>query len=188
MKVVSLLMAIVLFASFARAASSATNAQAHSTPLAQALMITTPSLPGGKVGIAYSQSLAAGGGTPPYLWSISAGTLPAGLALSPTGQISGTPAAAGAANFTVKVTDSSSASATKALSISIAAALAITTTFLPSGPVGTAYSQSLAASGGIPPYAWSVSAGALPAGLMLSSAGQISGSGACGRSGPGPPR
>ena len=156
--------------------SAASASKALSINVATAPAITTTSLPNGQVGTGYSQSLAASGGTPPYTWSISAGTLPAGLSLSPAGQISGTPSAAGATNFTVKATDGSSAFATKALSINIASLpVRITTTSLPSGQVGGAYSQNLAASGGIPPFTWSISAGALPAGLSLSPAGQISG-------------
>jgi len=84
--------------------------------------ITTTSLPGGVHGSAYSATLKASGGKTPYTWSISAGSLPAGLTLSAsTGVISGTPTTAGTSNFTVRVTDSESptVSATKALSITI---------------------------------------------------------------------
>src|ERR1035438_4906627 len=83
---------------------------------------------------------------------------------------------AGPSNFTVRVTDSASASATAALSITInSPALGITTASLPAGTVGVAYSQTLAASGGSPPYSWSLFSGALPPGLTLSAAGTISG-------------
>lgn len=147
-----------------------------------ALTITTTSLPAATVGVAYSQTLAATGGTPPYGWSISAGALPAGLVLDgPTGVISGTPTTAETANFTVMVTDSSvpvAATATQALSITVSAAggaLTITTTTLPDAAFGTAYSQTLVATGGTPPYSWSISAGALPTGITLSAAGVLSG-------------
>jgi len=77
-------------------------------------------LPSGTVGTTYSQTLAATGGTPPYTWSISGGSLPAGLSLNTsTGQISGTPTTAGTSNFTVRVTDSASGSDTQDLSITI---------------------------------------------------------------------
>jgi len=109
--------------------------------------ITTTSLAGGVVGEAYSQNLTAIGGVPPYKWSIATGALPAGLSLGQAGQISGSPSAAGTANFTVKVTDKNSVSVTLALSINVAAALVITTASLPNGQVGSAYAQSLAASG-----------------------------------------
>ncbi len=144
-----------------------------------ALAVSTSSLPAGTVNTSYSQTLAATGGVSPYTWSISAGSLPAGLTLTgSTGVISGTPTTAGpAVNFTVKVTDSDSNTATASLSITInSAALSITTTSLPSGTVNTSYSQTLAATGGVSPYTWSISSGSLPAGLTLTgSTGVISG-------------
>jgi hypothetical protein len=141
-----------------------------------ALTVTTTSLPNGTAGTAYSQSLAATGGTGGYTWTVSAGALPQGLSLSTAGAITGTPTAFGAANFTAHVSDSSSTTATKALTLTInPAALMVTTTSLPNGTVGTAYSQSLAASGGTGGYTWTVSAGTLPQGLTLSTAGAITG-------------
>ncbi len=91
------------------------------------LAINTASLPGGTVGQAYSLSLAVSGGVPPYSWSISSGSLPAGLSLNAdTGAITGTPASAGLSSFTVQVSDASSLTsqiASKALSITIANAV-----------------------------------------------------------------
>jgi large repetitive protein len=141
------------------------------------LTITTSSLPGGSVGSVYSQTLQASGGVPPFAWSITVGTLPAGLTLNAnTGVISGTPTATGTSTFTVKVTDSAATTATASLSITINTVLTITTTSLPGGSVGTAYSSTLQASGGATPYTWNVSSGALPAGLSLNAtSGIISG-------------
>ena len=70
--------------------------------------ITTSSLPAGTVDAAYTATLAATNGTPPYsAWSMSVGTLPQGLTLIPaTGQISGTPTLAGTTTFTVLAQDS----------------------------------------------------------------------------------
>ena len=80
--------------------------------------ITTDTLPDGKVGEAYSQTLTATG-TTPITWSISNGTLPDGLKLTGnTGEISGTPTAEGTATFTVKATNSAGSN-TKELSITI---------------------------------------------------------------------
>jgi len=91
-------------------------------PIPVAPAITTASLPGGTVGTAYSQTLAATG-TAPITWSISAGALPAGLSLNTaTGAITGTPTAAGTANFTVKAANGVSPDATKALSIIVSKA------------------------------------------------------------------
>ena len=137
--------------------------------------ITTSSVPNGQVGVAYSTTLAANGGTAPYTWSISAGALSPGLSLGAgNGVISGTPTASGSFSFTAKVTDSTSPTkqtATKSFTLTIASAgstpVTITTPSVPNGQVGAAYSSTLTANGGIAPYAWSISAGALPAGLAL---------------------
>jgi hypothetical protein len=71
------------------------------------LAISMPSLPKGTQSVPYSQSLFASGGETPYSWSLVFGFLPAALALSSVGLISGTPTAAGVFDFTVQVTDSS---------------------------------------------------------------------------------
>ena len=139
---------------------------------AATLSITTTSLPGGQVGTAYSTTLAATGGTTPYTWSLTSGTLPAGLTLNATtGAITGTPTAiANATSLTFKVTDSGSPVQTKSVTLSLtisAATLSITTTSLPGGQVGTAYSATLAATGGTTPYTWSLTSGTLPAGLYV---------------------
>ena len=94
------------------------------------------------------------------------------MTLSTGGTISGTPTAAGSKTFTVRATDSASQSATASLTIVInAPALTVTTSSLPGGTVGTPYSQTLAASGGTPPYTWALATGTLPAGLTLSTGG-----------------
>ena len=105
---------------------------------AAAPTITTDTLPGGKVGEAYSQTLSATG-TTPITWGIDSGNLPAGLTLDEaTGEISGTPTAAGTASFTVKV-ENSAGSDTKELSIAIAkAAPTEHTVTVTSGGNGTA--------------------------------------------------
>jgi hypothetical protein len=139
---------------------------------------TTSPLAPGTLNIPYLATLSATGGTAPYSWSVTAGTLPAGLALSSSGVLSGTPAAPGSSTFTVQATDSASTPQTVTAPLTLVigvATLAVTTTSLPSGKVGTAYSAQLMASGGVPPYAWSVNAGSLPAGMALGTAGLLSG-------------
>jgi hypothetical protein len=146
------------------------------------LRILTTSLPTGQVGTLYNQSLQAINGTLPYTWAIISGSLPGGLTLNPsTGAITGMPSGTGTSGFTVQVTDSSTPTpqtASQPLSISIVAPLVITTTSLPSGQVGVAYSTSMAASGGMLPYTWQVvlSPGqCFPVGLSMSGAGAITG-------------
>src|SRR5690242_8864873 len=142
--------------------------------------ISTGSLPNGTVNQPYSQTVGVSGGTLPLSFSVSSGGLPAGLNLSSSGVISGTPTAAGSFNFTVTVTDSAGASAAQAYTLTIntnGSSLEITTgSPLPGGTVGTAYSQTLAATGGTQPYAWSVLSGAPPSGFSLnSSSGALTG-------------
>lgn len=143
--------------------------------------ITTTSLPGGTVGQPYSQVLQATGGTGTLVWSLSGGSLPTNLSLSPTGTICCTPTNAGASNFTVKVTDALAQSDTQNLSIAVSAALTITTTSpLPNAKVGNSYNQTLQRSGGVSPFTWSVTP-PLPAGLNLdTSSGKITGTPAAG--------
>jgi hypothetical protein len=145
--------------------------------ITQGLTITTPSpLPGGVVHTFYQQPLAAAAGTPSYTWALTGGVLPTGIFLNPaTGLLSGTPTVAGTFRFTIQVTDSAKAAIESNFSLTIALPLSITTASLPSGTVGTAYSQSVLATGGTPPYTWSFT-GALPPGLSLNTAtGAITG-------------
>ncbi|MCL5667139.1 MAG: putative Ig domain-containing protein [Patescibacteria group bacterium] len=143
--------------------------------------ITTASLPNGKVGTAYSQTLQASGITGTKVWTVSTGTLPAGLNInSSTGAITGTPTTAGSYSFAIKVADAAnpSVSATKNFTLVIDASgtASITTASLPNGKVGTAYSQTLQASGITGTKVWTVSTGTLPAGLNInSSTGAITG-------------
>ena len=148
------------------------NGQVINSPLT----ITTSSLPAWTAGVAYSQTLAAAGGTSPYTWSIASGPLPAGLSLSSSGTISGTPTTAGGPTSVIfRVTDSTGAAVTKSLSITINIPLSIGTSSLPNGTVGVTYSQTLSPTGGSSPYIWSAVSGTLPVGLSLNSAGVISG-------------
>ena len=140
--------------------------------------ITTPAtLPNGEATAPYSQSLAASGGTPPYTWTVTSGSLPAGLSLSAGGVISGMPATTGGYNFTVQVADSVNRKATQNFSLTIIAAPTITTSAtLPQAEVGAAYSQTLIATGGSNAgFKWSMTGGSLPAGLLLSTGGVLSG-------------
>ena len=159
-------------------ATNATTTKALTITIYTLPSIGTASLSTGAVGTAYSQTVVATGGKSTYTWSVSSGTLPAGLTLAPsTGMISGTPTATGAGAVTFMVADANNKTSTKALSIVInAAPLAITTGTPADGYLTTAYSQSLTSTGGTPPYSWSITTGTLPAGLSLApSTGVISG-------------
>ncbi len=150
------------------------------------LVITTASLPDGSLGAEYSQTLSA---SVVYdletNWSIVSGQLPHGLTLSSDGPdafISGTPDSPGLFSFTVQVTQTDSseelASATKALTIFIPGSeLAISTTSLPAGRTGAAYSQTFSAAGlgEGDVLTWTLYSGYLPAGLALAPNGMLSG-------------
>ena len=116
------------------------------------LSITTTSLAGGTVGVPYSASLEASGGTAPYTWSLVSGSsLPAGLRLAGS-TISGTPASAGTTNFTVQINDSSSPVQTRTQGLSIAinagssASVSITTPSTSAASVTVSGSLNIVAS------------------------------------------
>jgi Putative Ig domain len=156
-------------------------------PPAPAISPTT--LPNGNVGTAYSQTLTVTGGLAPYSWSVSSGTLPAGLTApsgtAATAQITGTPTTAQSnVAFTIQVKDSSNPPQTGSqaytVTINPPAPLSITTTALSQGTFNSAYSATITATGGVAPYAFSLDATSspLPAGLALTTSnnqGVISG-------------
>ena len=148
-------------------------------------MFNTPTLPTGTVGSTYSITLTATGGTGALTYSVNSGGPLSlyGLTLNAsTGVVSGTPTAPTAAGptgapLTFKVADNASpvpqtqTTGTAALVVN-PVTLAITSTTLPTGTVGTAYSYQLTSTGGTGTINWSLSAGSLTGtGLTLSSTG-----------------
>ncbi len=142
--------------------------------------ITTASLPNGVQNVAYSATLQATGGTPPYTtWTVNP-PLPTGLVFTPSGAtatISGTPTVTSNQTHTFSVTDSFSPTpqtGTRQLTLTITAAplpLTITTNSpLPTGTVSQNYSTTLIATGGTAPLSWSIVSGSLPPGLSLNPA------------------
>ena len=136
--------------------------------------ITTSGLPPGTTTSAYSASITAAGGTPPY--SFTASGLPPGVTFSGN-TFGGTPTVAGSYSVTVHASDSGGLSASAGYSITItgAAPLSVFSSSLSDATVGQPYNGSLSASGGVTPYTWSQSGGVLPAGLSIGSSGTISG-------------
>jgi large repetitive protein len=145
------------------------------------LVVVTTSLPPAVQNTPYSATLQGSGGTAPYTWSQTAGgAMPPGMTVSAAGNFTGTPTKVGTFGpFTFKVTDSVGDTATSAgISITIKSSnVAVSTSSLPNGSVGIAYSAKLSASGGTSPYSWSESSGgAMPPGLAtVTSDGVIAG-------------
>ena len=144
--------------------------------LASSLQITTSSLLQSTVGASYTQTLSASGGSPPFSWSVASGSLPSGLTVDPGGSLNGTASAAGSFTFTIAVSDSAGANATMNYSLTINAGVSLQTSSLADALIGSPYAQSLQATGGTPPYTWSVTNGALPDGITLdANSGTLSG-------------
>jgi hypothetical protein len=142
------------------------------------LTLSPTTLPNGTVGTSYSTQISASGGTSPYTYSKTSGTLPTGLTLSSAGLLSGTPTAAGPYTFTVTATDSASQTGSRSYNPTINSSggtLTLSPATLPNGTVGTSYSAQISASGGTSPYTYSKTSGTLPTGLTLSSGGLLSG-------------
>ncbi|MGJ5816095.1 beta strand repeat-containing protein [Paludibaculum fermentans] len=144
--------------------------------VATGIVISPSTVPGGSVGVVYSQTLTASGGVAPYIFSLFSGALPPGLTVSTSGVLSGTPTSSGSFSFTVRASDSQGAAVNQLYTLSVGSVLHITNTSpLPGGTANFFYSQTFSATGGTPPYTWSISSGTLPTGMLFSTQGIISG-------------
>ncbi|MCU0722854.1 MAG: putative Ig domain-containing protein, partial [Planctomycetes bacterium] len=126
------------------------------------LFATSDPLPAAGVSQPYTQTLAVSGGSGTYTFTKrTGGTNDAWVSVAAaTGALSGTPAATGTTQVIVRAVDDANPLnyVQKTFTIEIKT-VAITTSSLPGAYIGQAYSQTLAAQGGSPPYAWSVRAG-----------------------------
>src|SRR6185295_11484126 len=120
----------------------------------------------GTVGLPYVHTFRASGGNPPYTWSVISGSTADLVLDATTGNLQGTPQIAGIFGFTVQILDKSGSAATQSFSLTInPPSLTLTVGGqLPAGTVGVNYDQKLpvAASGGTPPYTWSLASGSIP--------------------------
>ena len=146
------------------------------------LVITTTALANGVKGVAYNGGVSAEGGADGYTWMLDEGSLPAGLALSERGIISGVPTTLQTAIFTVKVRSGDGQTASKELALTVVSQPAtsdvtVQTPKLAPGVRGMSYGVKLDATGGDGAnYTWRVVQGALPAGVLLGFDGVFTGS------------
>lgn len=140
------------------------------------LVISPSSLPGGQLNTTYNTTLSASGGIGPYTFALTIGSLPPGLQLSTSGQLTGTPTSIGTYNFTVMAFDSNSPNyGSRIYSISITGSLIVNPPNLLGAQLNSPYAATFTAVGGIGPYNFAVSSGSLPLGLSLSSSGALTG-------------
>ena len=144
---------------------------------APTISVAPTALPAGNENLAYSQTVAASGGTAPYGYAVTSGALPPGLTLSSTGELSGTPTASGTFDFVVTATDAMTYSATQNYSLGVDAAptIVVSPGSLQPGVSGVPYQQAFTASGSAGPFTFEVTAGALPPGMGLTADGLLSG-------------
>jgi uncharacterized repeat protein (TIGR03803 family) len=138
--------------------------------------ITTPAFPNAQVNVTYSEAIQAAGGTEPYIWTIT--NIPPGLTDAGAGSLVGKPTQFGNYTLPVTVTDSSTPpqQITETVTLKVISSLKIKT---PPATVkatqNATFSLPVNATGGLPPYIWTVSAGTLPDGLQLIDNGSVVG-------------
>jgi Putative Ig domain len=139
-------------------------------PAPPPLTIGATTLATGEAGVSFTNDLMISGGVAPYFVSIIKGKLPAGLSLDNDGVISGTISPnAKSATISVRITDSVNDSITQNFTITVLKALHITAK-PKTGRVGRDYSVSFKSRGGLGPFSWSITSGALPPDLSFNSA------------------
>jgi len=156
---------------------SASGPQSYTLSISPATISLAPvTLPAAVRAAAYSTTLTASGGTAPYAYSVTSGTLPLGLSLSAAGVLSGTPAATGSFTFTVAAVDANAASGSRTYTLSVdVGALQVAPLTLGDATAGVSYNSVLSGSGGTGPYSFAVTSGTLTPGLSLASNGVLTG-------------
>ncbi len=143
----------------------------------QVITVTNPAVNSGVAGSPFSQTFTQSGAIGTATFSLAGGSLPAGLSLSASGVLSGTPTQTGSFPITVAVTDANGCSgvgATYTLTIACQT-ITVTNPAVNVGIAGQAFSQSFTQSGGIGTTTFTLASGTLPSGLSLASNGTLSG-------------
>jgi hypothetical protein len=132
-------------------------------------------LPNATVDQSYHYDFYAVGGTSPFVWAVTGGSLPPGLEFADNGHLTGIPTLGGDFALTVMVTDSCGATAAGGFALRVLAPLAITAETLAGVLVGRSYEHPFIATGGEAPYAWTIDGGYVPLDLHLDADGRLSG-------------
>jgi hypothetical protein len=142
------------------------------------ITVAPASLANVDIGEPYSETASASGGFGPYTFAVTSGTLSNGLTLSSGGVLSGTyNGGTGTDTVTITATDAAGCTQPKVYALALVNCPLITLSpgSLPSGTAGTAYNQTISASGDGSSYTFTQHSGTLPTSLNLSSAGLLSG-------------
>jgi hypothetical protein len=152
------------------------------------LSIQNQSVPGGTIGQPYSVTFTAltvtntnpvQGSPAAATWSVQSGNLPAGVTLTPQGVLSGTPTSEGSYQFVVRAVGGGNSSDTETETLVVRQPIAVSSPFAsgaaPKAEVSVALNVPQTATGGAGTFTWSVSEGALPAGVTLNSDGTLGG-------------
>ncbi len=164
---------------------TATDSLGCTGSLATSLVVSCPtitvspaSLSNGTAGVTYGAvTLTQAGGVGTATYAVTAGALPAGLTLSSAGVLSGTPTVTGTFPFTVTATDANECTGTQAYTLVVECpVITVSPATLGNGTAGVAYGPvTLTQAGGVGAATYAVTAGALPAGVTLTTAGVLSG-------------
>ncbi len=142
----------------------------------QTITVNEASLPAATLNTGYNQTVTQTGGIGSINWTVSGGSLPANLALSTGGQITGTPTAIGSFPVTLRATDANGCFGEKAFTLAVnCPSFNISPASLNQGTVNAGYSQQLTQTGATNSVTWSLQASSLPTNLTLSAGGLISG-------------
>jgi Putative Ig domain/Beta-propeller repeat len=137
--------------------------------------ITTATLPNWTAGETFSQTLSITGGEAPFTWSVAAGELPPGLALSSSGVVWGSPSQTGTWRFTLALVDKNYLLAWHEYVVVVAEPPSISTSSATDWTITRAYDETFTVDDGTGTMTWSLDSGALPTGLGLSAVGRIKG-------------
>src|SRR5262249_29848726 len=135
--------------------------------------VTLSSLPNGSLGANYAATVTPSGGSGPYTFAVSSGSMPPGLTLTSGGSISGAPTRAGPFEFTITATDKNGATGARTYQMTVqGATLTFSPASLPDATQGQPYSVQISVTGGTAPYTFAMTgSGVWDAGLTLQSNG-----------------